>query len=86
MDDIADGWFDREGSAAGSCSTNAHRVAVVAQPAEHGDEVSNIPRMKPHGRLVQDLDEIDEVAVELPVHLHPLALADSVGTPRLSDR
>ena len=32
-------------------------------------------RMEPHRRLVQDVDEIDEVAVELPGHLHPLALA-----------
>ena len=52
-----------------------HRVAVVAQPAEHGDEVIDVPRMESHGRLVQDVDEIDEVAVELPGHPHPLALA-----------
>ena len=29
----------------------------------------------PYGRLVQDVDEIDEVAIKLPRHLHPLALA-----------
>ena len=29
-------------------------------------EVIDVPRMEPHGRLVQDVDEIDEVAVELP--------------------
>ena len=34
-----------------------HRVAVVAQAAEHGDEVIDVPRMQPHGRLVQDVDE-----------------------------
>ena len=52
-----------------------HRVAVVAQAAEHGDEVIDVRRMEPHGRLVQDVDEIDEIAVELPGHLHTLALA-----------
>ena len=52
-----------------------HRVAVVTQALEHGDEVIDVPRMEPHGRLFQDVDEIDEVAVELPGHLHPLALA-----------
>ena len=52
-----------------------HRVAVIPQAVEHGDEVIDVPRMEPHGRLVQDVDEIDEVAVELPGHLHPLALA-----------
>ena len=52
-----------------------HGVAVVAQAAEHGDEVIDVPWMEPHGRLVQDVDEIDEVAVELPGHLYPLALA-----------
>ena len=40
-----------------------HRVAVVAQAAEHGDEVIDVRRMEPHGRLVQDVDEIDEIAV-----------------------
>ncbi len=48
---------------------------MVAQAAEHGDEVIDVPRMEPHARLVQDVDEIDEIAVELPGHLHPLALA-----------
>ena len=64
-----------------------HGVAVVAQAAEHGDEVIDVPRMEPHGRLVQDVDEIDEVAVELPGHLDPLALAAGQRRhPRLSDR
>ncbi len=48
-----------------------HRVAVVAQALEHGDVVIDVPRMEPHGRLVQDVNEIDEVAVELPGHLSP---------------
>ena len=38
-----------------------HRVAVVAQAVEHGDEVIYVARMESHGRLVQDVDEIDEV-------------------------
>ena len=52
-----------------------HRVAVIPQAMEHGDEVIDVPRMEPHGRLVQDVDEIDEVAIELPPPFHPLALA-----------
>ena len=42
-----------------------HRVALVAQPVEHGDEVVDVPRMEPDGGLVEDVDEVDEVAVEL---------------------
>ena len=42
---------------------------------ERDDAVIDVPRMEPHGRLVQNVDEIDQVAVELPGHLHPLALA-----------
>ena len=52
-----------------------HRVALVAQAAQHGDEVVDVARMEPDGRLVEDVDEVDEVAVELARHLDPLALA-----------
>ncbi len=29
-----------------------HRVAVVTQALEHDDEVIDVPRMEPHGRLI----------------------------------
>ena len=51
-----------------------HGVALVAQAAQHRDEVVDVARMEPDGRLVEDVDEVDEVAVELARHLDPLAL------------
>ena len=60
---------------AGSCSTTSTELPWSRRAAEHGDEVIDVRRMEPHGRLVQDVDEIDEIAVELPGHLHTLALA-----------
>ena len=65
-----------------------HRVAVIPQAMEHGDEVIDVPRVEPHGRLVQDVDEIDEVRNRAAgaIFTRWLSPPDSVGTPRLSDR
>ena len=61
-----------------------HRVAVVAQAAEHGDQLIDVARMECHGRLVQNVNEVSvERGAILTCWLSPL---DSIGTPRLSDR
>ena len=50
-------------------------VPGIPEVAEHPDEVVDVPGVEPHGRFVEDVDEVDQVTIELAGHLDPLTLA-----------
>ena len=59
-----------------------HRVPLVAQPPEHPDELVNVARVQPDGGLIEHIHEPHQIAIKLPRHLDPLALAARQGRNR----
>ena len=65
---------------------NQHRVAVIAQPLHHADELAHVARMESDARLIENEERIDQRIAEAGGEIDPLDFAAAQRAGRAIQR